>query len=226
MKFVLVFLLIMGASLVSNAQQRIGTGGGEAELKILAMLPLLKVWNKACDENPNICWSDAATSRKITGALKIALIDFKPGSVLFSDAKSHNATCDQKGLVLNRSHFYVDEQTPKNDTQISIELANSILSCRGLKFQIQNQRVLKLPIGKYFADIGLAVFTNDPTSLFATVNENQNAQELLSQEIQCRDFQFLIKYQNTLVVRCLTNQLTYKVQVVSVYPFSIFAVLD
>jgi hypothetical protein len=222
----ITLLLTLVMSLESFAQQRIGSGGGDAEIVVLSMIPFLKTWNKMCQENPSACWGNQKNEQNTNSALERAFEGFPLSAVTFSDMNSSTPQCSDGVLNINRSDLYQDSFTSKSKPQIAAELINSVLECRGHALHMISSIPRVLPVGKFLSDTDLVVFQDGKNSILVSIFDYKNANIILSDEIQCTQFHVLSSFNRELSVKCLDNNVLFKVHVLQNNPLKVFSVVD
>jgi hypothetical protein len=224
-KIRMMTLVLFFVSTICHAQQKVGNGGGEAEVETLAMVPYLRLWNKFCSENIQICWGSPKIAQTITQNLGEALNGLALEEIIFLDTNSPSF-CNDHTLALRRSDFYIDSETAKSKSEISLILVNAILNCRQIKFQVSGPPPRLLPEGKILDEVALMVFNDETQSGLVSSFEGQNANQLLSQETGCSKFRFLNGYRQEFNIQCLLDGTVFKVTVTSSNPLTFFSVVQ
>lgn len=225
MKFGITTLVLLFVSTLCLAQQKVGNGGGDAEIEVLEMAPNLRLWNKFCSENIQICWSSPKLAQIITLNFEQALNGLVLEEILFSDT-NHPSFCNKQTLVLRRSDLYVDSETAKPKPEISLILINAILNCRQINFQVSGPPPRLLPEGKILDEVALMIFNYEDQSGLVSSFEGQNASQLLSKETGCSKFRFLNGYRKEFNIQCLSDGTIFKVTVTSSNPLTFFSVVQ
>lgn len=154
--------LILTVTSSAFAVRHVGTGGGEAELKVLAMANSLPIWSQACNQNAQICWKQKVA---------VALPQLTAVTLQFIDEKLEGAQCVGSTLKISRADLYeADEKTPKVENELADVLVQSLANCREDLANVRGLKIDLIPTAKAIGLSGIFVMQSASTSVIAGAN--------------------------------------------------------
>ncbi len=208
--FLVLFLLLMSTS--SFAIRHVGSGGGEAELKVWQFAQFLPYWAQGCNTNPDLCWNGGELSSNFETAVRGLKIEFVNQS-------ENKQMCGVGQVTLTHEELYWDEDrnsaTPeigKSDSELATILLKSVLACQGSsQAEIANLNISILPHGALLNQLGIIVLTGDTTDLIFLQGSTRNLHAELAEKMQCNQYAVTSFDANGFLVQCKTKQESYLV---------------
>lgn len=225
-RILVVVFLAVGAF----AQQYIGSGGGAAELRILQMIPNLKLWAKFCSENKYSCWDVHYNYEEINpdhkkfydaiNKLDINKVNFVPSLEAHGGCQNQTVTISRKDIYQNQDQAHVDEVLMKVLIR-TIRMCADPVPSRYIDVPL---RILAL--GKPISTLGLHTLeVIGGRSYLVSSTPGQNAHAILSGEINCSEYQILSSNSQTLWAECKEKKTKYEVRVLNLNPLQLLSVI-
>lgn len=200
-----VLLLILSLSFSSQAIRHVGSGGGDAELKLQEMNPLLPAWSKACMQNTQACWNGGVLPSDVMQSFAELWIDFS----------EEGANYNGKVLVLKNSDLYEkDLKTPLSDERLASHMLKSLFSFQGFELP-QEIELYMLPVGQVSKSKDLYLFQGAETDiLFSPKLAHSVHQELLA-KISCQSYRWTENTPDGMAIRCVDDLRKYQIYLIS-----------
>lgn len=186
-----VVLFLIGP-LNAHAIRHVGSGGGDAENKILEMMELFPVWLDALDlQGPEL----TVSQKKLLSSLKVQFVnpENNKGSVLYIPSDS----------LYESDHF-----TTKSEEDLVILLGAAISK----KIQVQiplSAPIAFSPLGKGLPWGGAVVFKGLRSDFLFSRNSKKNLNLELSQKMACSSYRYLSETFEGSLFYCLDSKNTY-----------------
>lgn len=198
-QFYVITVLVLLAMTPAKSIRHTGTGGGEAELFVLEMFPLIQPWLKACQENPQEC---GVSKQEIEGFLTL-----KPlADVDFKNRADGPSSCRGETLLLNHEDLYqADEITPKEDQFLAAEMLSAWSQCRGTNWTVDPNQLQVIPWAKHSLKNEIAILVGVQTDVAVDVQGSLNLHQALQSRMNCRFYRVLQLQSDRLELSCKDN---------------------
>lgn len=207
MKSFAILFFAFTSSFSAFAISNVGNGGGESEMAMLKMFEAMPAWLKACDQNSNLCFQNAAEGRHVIAAVQTVLKNRPQLKLNF--LKKGSSSCAAKEINFVSDSLYINQGTPKDQpkelNELTAILINGLVGCDNSNLTIEATQLKVLPFAKKGMGSKIAVIESLQTDLVVSLTSNQNLHQELTAQMDCSNYHVTSSRNDQLQVRCETN---------------------
>ncbi len=199
LKFLTFVSVMWLATIPAHSIRVTGTGGGESELLVLEMFPVIPSWLKACSENPGACGLPMGLIESLASLQPLKLLDF-------ANAADGLYPCQGETLMVRHEPLYLaDEKTPKSESEIAFEMLQTFAQCRGLSFATPVQKLNLLPWKAFQVGEELVFLKGESTDVAVATKTSASLHQEIRNQMKCESYRVLKVMPSQAEIQCLES---------------------